>query len=86
MLRTSCQYNLNLETEGKINLQVTFTHSFVTQSKLSLIFTKTQLFSHKTAYFLTDSLGSYYKTADGNSKFHITKLIPSKILTLKKHQ
>ena len=43
--------NLNLETEGKISLLVTFIQRFIVQSKLSLIFTKTLLFPHKTAYF-----------------------------------
>ena len=47
--------NLNLETEGKITLLVTFIQRFVTQSKLSLIFTKTLLFPHKTAYFSNNS-------------------------------
>ena len=41
-----------------------------TQSNLSLIFTKTLLFSHKTTYFSNDSYDSY-KNADGNSKIYI---------------
>ena len=41
-----CQVYLYLETEGKINLLVNFIQGFVTQSKLSLIFIKTILFSH----------------------------------------
>ena len=62
-----CQCNLILETEGKINLLVTFVQWFVTQSKLSLIFTQMLLFPYKTAYFwMTD-------TIHGNSKFYITK-------------
>ena len=47
--------NMNLETEGKISLLVTFIQRFVTQCKLSLISTKTLLFPHKTAYFLNNS-------------------------------
>ena len=43
--------NLNLETEGKISLLVTFIQRFVKESKPSIIFTKTLLFPHKTAYF-----------------------------------
>ena len=47
---------------------------FFIQSKLSLMFAKTQLFPHKTAYFLNDFCDSR-KKSHGNSKFHITKLI-----------
>ena len=65
--------NLNLEIEGKISLLVVFIQRFVTQSKLSLIFTKTLLFPHKTAYFSNNSHNAY-KNADGNSKFNISKL------------
>ena len=54
---------------------VTFIQRFVAQSQLSLIFTKTLLFPHKTAYFSNNSHNPY-KTADGNSKFNITKLNP----------
>ena len=57
---------------------VTFIQRFVTQSQLSLIFTKTLLFPHKTAYFSNNSHNPY-KTADGNSKFNITKLNPWKL-------
>ena len=64
---------MNLEIEGKISLLVTFIQRFVTQSKLSLIFTKTLLFPNKTAYFLNNSHNAY-KNADGNSKFNVTKL------------
>ena len=42
---------MNLETEGKINLLVTFIQRFVTQSKLSLIFTKTLYFHIKQPIF-----------------------------------
>ena len=43
--------NLNLETDGKkINLLVTIIQPFVTQSKLSLSFTKTLYFLYKTDY------------------------------------
>ena len=70
-----CQCYLNLETESKINLLVTFTQWFVTHNNLSLVFTKTLLFQHKTSYFSNESHDSY-KNADVNSKFHITKLIP----------
>ena len=45
---------LLLVTEGKIVLLVTFIQWFVTQSKISLMFTETLLFAHKTAYFLND--------------------------------
>ena len=55
---------MNLEIEGKISLLVTFIQWFVTQSKLSLIFTKTLLFPHKTAYFSNNSHNAY-KNADG---------------------
>ena len=48
-----CQCNLALETEGKIYLLVTFLQCFVTQSKLSPIFTETVLFPRKTGYFLS---------------------------------
>ena len=68
---------MNLATEGKINLLVIFIR-FVTQSKLSLIFTKTLLFPHKAACFSNKPRGAY-KNADGNSKFHITKLNPWKL-------
>ena len=64
---------MNLETEGKVILLVTFIHRFVTQGKLSLIFTSTLLFPHKTAYILNNSHGAY-KNAVDNSKFNITKL------------
>ena len=64
---------MNLETEVKISWLVTLIQRFVTQSKLSIIFTKTLLFPHKTAYFFSDSLNAY-KNADGNTKFNITKL------------
>ena len=57
---------------------VTFIQRFVTQSQLSLIFTKTLLFPHKTAYFSNNSHNAY-KNADGNSKFNITKLNPWKL-------
>ena len=43
--------NFNIETEDKINSLVTLIQRFVTQSKLSLIFTKTQYFLHKIDYF-----------------------------------
>ena len=63
---------MNLETEGKIYLLITFIQRFVTQSKLSLIFTK-------TAYYFSDSSHDALKNAD-NSKFHITKLNPWKLI------
>ena len=68
---------MNLETEDKISLLLTFIQRFATQSKLSLIFTKTLLFSHKTAYFSNNSHNAY-ENADGDSKFNITKLNTSK--------
>ena len=69
---------MNLETEGKISVIVTFIERFVTQNKLPLIFTKTLLFPHKTAYFSNRSHNAY-KNADGNSKFNMTKLNPWKL-------
>ena len=64
--KLTCQYNLTLETKGKAYLLVTFIQQFVTKSKLSLVFTETLLFPHKTAYFLNDRHDSY-KNADVNS-------------------
>ena len=52
--KLTCQCNLTLETEGKIYLAVTFTQRFVTQIKLSITFTQTLLFPHKTTYFFND--------------------------------
>ena len=69
---------MNLETKGKIGLLLNFIERSVTQSQLSLIFTKTLLFPHKTAYFSNNSHNAY-KNADGNSKFNITKLNPWKL-------
>ena len=73
--KLTCQCKLTLETECKAYLLVTFIQRFVTKSKLSLVFTETLLFPHKTTYFLNDRHGSY-KNADGNSKSYRTKLIP----------
>ena len=42
---------MNLESEDKMSLLVTFIQRFVIQSKLSQIFTKTLLLPHKTTYF-----------------------------------
>ena len=70
-----CQCNLFLATEGEAYLLVTFIQRFVTKSKLSLIFTETLLFPHKTPYFLNYRHDSY-KNADGNSKSYITKTTP----------
>ena len=64
---------MNLEIEGKISLLVTFIQRFVTQSKLSLIFTKTLLLSQKAAYFSNNSHNAD-KNAEDNSKFKINKL------------
>ena len=58
--------NLNVETEGKISLLVTFIKQFATQSKLSLIFTKKLLFPQETAYLSSHSHDAF-KSADGNS-------------------
>ena len=66
---------MNLETEDKNSLLVTSTQRFVTQSKLSLMFTKTLLFPYKIAYFLEISHKAY-KNADNNSKFSTSKLNP----------
>ena len=57
---------------------------FVTQSKLSLIFTKILLFPHETAYFLDNSHNAY-NNADANSKFNVIKLYPGK-LSFRKQQ
>ena len=62
---------MNLETEVKIKLLVTFIQQFVTQSKFSLIFAKT-LFPHKTVYFSNNSYDAL-KNAD-DSEFQISKL------------
>ena len=48
-----------LTCQRKIYLPVTFIQRFDTQSKMSLIFTETLLFPHKTAYFLNDRYDSY---------------------------
>ena len=69
---------MNLETKGKISLLVPFIQRFVTQSKLSLIFTKTLLLPHKTASVLSN-LHDAYKNANDNSKFYTTKLNPWKL-------
>ena len=66
---------MNLETEGRISFVVTFIQRFVTQSKLSLIFTETLLFSQKLACF-SNNLHDACQNADGNSKFNVTKLNP----------
>ena len=54
-LPSYCEQNLNLKTESKIKLLVTFIQWFVTQRQLSLIFiifaNKTLLCLHKMAYF-----------------------------------
>ena len=67
---------MNREIEVKISLLVSFIQWFVTPSKLSLIFTKTLLFTHKTTHFSNNSHNAY-KNVDGNSKFNITKLNPA---------
>ena len=69
---------MNLETEGRISFVVTFIQRFVTQSKLSLIFTETLLFSQKLACF-SNNLHDACQNADGNSKFNVTKLNPWKL-------
>ena len=78
--KLTCQCNLTLETKCKAYLLITFIQRFVTKSKLSLIFTETLLFPHKTAYFLNEQHDSY-KNADGNLKSYGTKLIPFSQLT-----
>ena len=65
---------MNLEIDGKVSLLVTFIQGFVTQSKLSLIFTKTLLLTHKKAYF-SNNLHNAHKNADGNSKLNLLKLL-----------
>ena len=72
------QIHFFLETEGKVSLLVTFIQQFVAKSKVSLIFTKTLLFLHKTTYFLNNSYDAY-NNANGNSEFNITKLNPWKL-------
>ena len=69
---------MNPETEGKISLLVTFIQRFFTESKLSLIFTKTPYFQHKTTCFSNNSHNAY-KNADDNSKFNITEINPWKL-------
>ena len=82
ILKLTCLCNLILKIEGKNYLLITFMQRLVTQSKLSLIFTKTLLFPHKIAYFLNDRHELYkYKNADGNSKSSISKLIQFSKLT-----
>ena len=75
ILKLTCLCNLILKIEGKNYLLITFMQRLVTHSKLSLIFTETLLFPHKTAYFLNDRHELYkYKNAYGNSKSSISKL------------
>ena len=62
---------MNLETEGKISLLVTFIQRFVTQSKLSIIFTKTLYFHIKRPIFRITHMTH---TRIQNSKFNVTKL------------
>ena len=81
ILKLTCRCNLILETEGKVYLLVTFIQPLVTQSKLSLIFTETLLFSHKTILFNYRHDSYKYKNADGSSKSYIAKLIPFSKLT-----
>ena len=69
---------MNLEIEGKISLLVTFIQRLVARSKVSLIFTKTLLFPHKTVYF-SNSSHNTYKNVVGNSKVNIIKLNPWKL-------
>ena len=66
---------MNLETVGKICLPITFIQHFPTQSKLSLIFSKTLLFPNKIAYFSNNS-DDANENAGGNSKFNISTLNP----------
>ena len=75
ILKLTCLCNLILKIEGKNYLLITFMQRLVTQSKLSLIFTETLLFPHKTAYFLNDQHDSY-KNADGNSKSYPFAQLP----------
>ena len=60
-IKLICQSYLNLETKGKINLLVIFLERLVTQSKLSLIFTKTLLIPQKTTNFFWMTLMTYKK-------------------------
>ena len=69
---------MNLQIEGKISLLVTFILRFVTQSKLSLIFSRALLFQDKAACFSNNSHDAY-KNVCGNSKLDITKLNPWKL-------
>ena len=73
---------MNLEIDGKVSLLVTFIQGFVTQSKLSLIFTKTLLLTHKKAYF-SNNLHNAHKNADGNSKFKFNQVKSLKFNFLK---
>ena len=64
--------------KSKISLLVALIQWCVTESNLSLIFTKTLLFAHSRAYLCNNSHNAY-KKADGNSKLNITKLNPWKL-------
>ena len=77
--KLTCQCNLTQKTEGKAYLLVTFIQRFVTKSKLSLIFTETLLFPHKTAHFLNDWYD--HTKMQMATPSHITKLIPVSQLT-----
>ena len=70
---------MNLETEGKINLLVTFILRFLIRTKLSLSSTKCYVFPHKTANFSNNSHDAYK-----NTEFHGTKLNPWKLTFWKK--
>ena len=75
---------MNSETEDKDSLLVTL-QRLVTRNKLSLIFTKTILFPHKTAYFMNNSHNAY-KNVDVNSKFNITKFFFEDFFKVSKEQ
>ena len=64
---------MNLETEGRINFLVNFIERLVTQSKLSLIFTKTPNVHIKQPISKITYIEAC-KNADGNPRFYTTKV------------
>ena len=72
------EQNLNLESEDKISLLLTFIQRFLSEIKLFLIFGKVLLFPHKTAYISNNSQDPKMN-AECNLKFNITKLNSRKL-------
>ena len=67
---------MNLETEDKITLLATFIQRFVTQSKLSIIFSKRYYFHIKQPIFRITHMTH---TRMQNLKFNILNLNPLKM-------